>query len=515
MDSVLLWAADSTGKIGPPVIHSLSFQPFTTSVYWDKNYEYWFKLPVRNTSNDLLNAVLCMDKFTHADMYLETEPGEWEHRKAGMWTNFSERSYPPNRFCHPILLRGGQEKMFYLQVSDYFQEGLRSPHFRLMTLAQEKEQRLDEASEQNGHQLFKGLFFGILTFFGLYSLIQYRLYQDKAFLFYSCYIISLIFFYLRSLDLQHPLPFWGDLKAIHPNLEAPLGYLCYIFYLAFLRNFLDFRHRLPLHDQFLRWGAYFFIGLMALDLLVIQPFWGWRISLEIQSLTKLPFFLLSLWVVISAAIKFKNRMASYILIGTSLLLLPAIFTVYADLTPGIYKEIFSNTARSFKPEGHTTTFYMYDMRMGLLLEMLCFLMALTWKIEKENERIRAIATPNPISSGQSSPTELALQEEKTLLAMVRMVISENLADEDFNVEKLSRKMAMSRTKLFRNLQAEGVNASELIQSMRLQKAKALLESTPMTLPQIADEVGYKSAGQLSRAFKRVFGASPRKQNGDS
>ncbi len=75
-------------------------------------------------------------------------------------------------------------------------------------------------------------------------------------------------------------------------------------------------------------------------------------------------------------------------------------------------------------------------------------------------------------------------------------------------------MAMSRTKLFRNLHAEGINASELIQSMRLQKAQFLLESTTKTLPLIAAEVGYKSAGQLSRAYKRVFGVSPRKQSGD-
>ncbi len=517
MDSSILWAVDSSGNTTPANVQTLLFQPFTGSFFLNKDHDYWLRLPVRNAASDSLNAVLCIDQFTKADLFFEKKPGQWEHRKAGLWTNFSERSYPPNRQCHPVLLAAGQEQTYYLQLSDYFHEGLRSSNIRLMTLSQEKEQRLEEASAQNGHQLFKGIFLGILLFFGLYSLLQYRLYQDKAYLFYSCYIVSLILFYLRNLDLQNPLPFLGDLKAYHPNLEALLGYLCYIFYLAFLRNFLDFRHRLPIHDQFLRWGTNIFIGLLVLDLLAIQPIFGWRTSLEVQSITKLPFFILSLWVVVSAAIKFKNRLASYILTGTALLLLPAIFTVYVDLTPGTYHEILSNTARSFKPEGHSTTFYMYDMRVGLLLEMFCFLIALTWKIKQENERIRALASYQSSGNGQAETTLEAstiLSDEKTLLEAVKSIINDNLADEDFNVEKLARKMAMSRTRLFRNLQAEGVNASEIIQSMRLQRVKSLLEESTMTLPQIAAEVGYKSAGQLSRAYKRVFGVSPRKRQGD-
>lgn len=55
----------------------------------------------------------------------------------------------------------------------------------------------------------------------------------------------------------------------------------------------------------------------------------------------------------------------------------------------------------------------------------------------------------------------------------------------------------------------------LIQSMRLQTAQKLLETSDMTLSQIAQEVGYKSAGQLSRAYKRVFGLSPKTKNNDN
>ncbi len=516
LQQFMVLATDPTGKMKVQEALSLPFQPFSGSFELKKNGAYWFRFPIKNTSSDSIHLLLCMDKFTRSDLFYKKKPGEWEHRKGGMWTNYSERSFPLSRFCHPIQLSGGQERTYFLQLSDYFHPGQVKPNFRLLTQAQEKEQRLEAAMQEVGYNIFQGVFFGILALLVFVSFVHFHLHRNQAYLFYAAYAISMFVFYLRSLDLEPPLPLFGDLKAYHANLEAPLGYMSYAFYLQFIRIFLDLPFRLPNLDRFLLGGVATFTALTVIDPLVFQLFGGWQMSLNVHHYVKLPFFVLSLWAIAVIVSQLKSRLAIYILTGVSLLLLPTIFTVVADRLPGVYEGIWSNTARSFTPTGSKWTWYMYDVKVGLLLEMACFLLGLTWKTRQENERIKGLAAAQTSLSYNPAPengVKTAVPIENPILLKVRETVTENLADEDFNVEKLAKKMAMSRSKLFRNLQSEGINASELIECMRLQQVKTLLESSTLTLSQIADEVGYKSAAQLSRSYKRVFGMPPRGRNG--
>ncbi|GEM_PF-1451519 len=512
----MYWATDPAGEMNLQEAQTLPFLPFSGSFELKKKSAYWFRLPIKNTSSDSVHLLLCFDKFPRLDLFFEKKPGEWEHRKGGMWTNFSERSFPLSRFCHPILLSGGQERTYFLQLSDYFHPGLVKPNFRLLTQAQEKEQRLEAAMKEVGYKVFQGVFFGVLALLVFVSLVHFHLHRNQAYLFYAAYAMTMFVFYLRSLDLEPPLPLLGDFKSYHANLEAPLGYMSYAFYLQFIRLFLDLHLRLPTLDRIFLGGAATFTALAVIDPLVFQFLEGWQLSLNVHHYVKLPFFLLSLWAIFVIVSQLRSRLAIFILTGVSLLLLPTIFTVVADRVPGVYEGIWSNTARSFTPTGSKWTWYMYDVKVGLLLEMACFLLGLTWKTRQENERIKGLAaaqTSLPYNPAPENGVKTAVPIENPILLKVRQTVTENLADEDFNVEKLAKKMAMSRSKLFRNLQSEGVNASELIESMRLQQAKTLLESSTLTLSQVADEVGYKSAAQLSRSYKRVFGMPPRGRNG--
>lgn len=57
--------------------------------------------------------------------------------------------------------------------------------------------------------------------------------------------------------------------------------------------------------------------------------------------------------------------------------------------------------------------------------------------------------------------------------------------------------------------ATGRNTSALIQFVRLKRARTLLETSRMSVDQVAEQVGYSDATALRRLIRKVFGATPR------
>ena len=87
---------------------------------------------------------------------------------------------------------------------------------------------------------------------------------------------------------------------------------------------------------------------------------------------------------------------------------------------------------------------------------------------------------------------------------------ENRLDEKLTIETMSRKFHISPTAFkscFRRLYGQPVH--HWLQSRRMKRAAELLHTTPMTVLQIAQSVGYDGGSQFNVAFKREFGMTPR------
>ncbi|MDM0033021.1 helix-turn-helix domain-containing protein [Variovorax sp. J22P271] len=78
-----------------------------------------------------------------------------------------------------------------------------------------------------------------------------------------------------------------------------------------------------------------------------------------------------------------------------------------------------------------------------------------------------------------------------------------------SVAALAERFAMSQRTLARQVRAAtGQGALALVQSVRLNRARMLIESSRMTVEQIAAEVGYEDATALRRLMRRAAGAAP-------
>lgn len=77
------------------------------------------------------------------------------------------------------------------------------------------------------------------------------------------------------------------------------------------------------------------------------------------------------------------------------------------------------------------------------------------------------------------------------------------------VAELAQEFCMSERTLSRHLQrVTGKSTMALLQSVKLRRARALLETSRMTVEQVAEAVGYQDSTALRRMMKRVAGANP-------
>jgi YesN/AraC family two-component response regulator len=63
------------------------------------------------------------------------------------------------------------------------------------------------------------------------------------------------------------------------------------------------------------------------------------------------------------------------------------------------------------------------------------------------------------------------------------------------------------TQIFRH--QVGMSAFEYLQELRLERARSLLRDTELQVQLISEQVGYRNAGDFTRAFRRHFGVTPR------
>jgi signal transduction histidine kinase/DNA-binding response OmpR family regulator len=118
---------------------------------------------------------------------------------------------------------------------------------------------------------------------------------------------------------------------------------------------------------------------------------------------------------------------------------------------------------------------------------------------------------------QNLNREMTLQPVKTSVSQVdkeffkdmHQMIEKNLAESDFNVEQLGKKLYMSRATLYRKIMAlTGETPTEYIRTYRLKRGAELLKNNYGTVLEVALEVGFSSSAYFTKCFKEKFHQLP-------
>lgn len=143
---------------------------------------------------------------------------------------------------------------------------------------------------------------------------------------------------------------------------------------------------------------------------------------------------------------------------------------------------------------------------------------LVLRIEKLIEMRRALQqrfqtlSPNGLALGDPSidqglPNEFA--SEDIFIISLKEFIEENLGNQDLSPEMIGTHFGLSRSQLYRKVKSlTSITIAELSRNMRLEKSVELMDTTNLSLSEIAFELGFSSLSYFSRAFKNHFGKSP-------
>ena len=122
------------------------------------------------------------------------------------------------------------------------------------------------------------------------------------------------------------------------------------------------------------------------------------------------------------------------------------------------------------------------------------------------EKLRYYYTNN-IHKIDSTDTFGNLEQE--FMQKLNNLIRDNLDNADFSVETLAENLHISRVQLYRKVKAiMGVSISDYIGNIRLENARAMLETTSLTVSEIAYSNGFSSPNYFSTVFKNRYGKSP-------
>ncbi|MBE6611377.1 MAG: helix-turn-helix domain-containing protein [Ruminococcaceae bacterium] len=129
---------------------------------------------------------------------------------------------------------------------------------------------------------------------------------------------------------------------------------------------------------------------------------------------------------------------------------------------------------------------------------------------RSEEQIRAAAKILDACTGYVRLREMVQPSGRQLIDAIGQYIDDHLSEE-ITVARLCAEFFISRTRLYELMRPHidgGIAA--FVRTRRLDKAKTLIRTTKMSIPEIADAVGFSDYNYFLRVFRQRFGISPRK-----
>lgn len=99
--------------------------------------------------------------------------------------------------------------------------------------------------------------------------------------------------------------------------------------------------------------------------------------------------------------------------------------------------------------------------------------------------------------------------EEAFIQRFRDVVTKQMSNSDLSVEDIGSELNLSRVQLYRKIKAlTGQSPVELTRHIRLKRGRDLLETTDLTISEIAYKVGFTAPSYFTKCFKDEFGILP-------
>lgn len=165
----------------------------------------------------------------------------------------------------------------------------------------------------------------------------------------------------------------------------------------------------------------------------------------------------------------------------------------------------------------TAAFVVVSMRRRHLLERQAFSMVVNTPAAPAAVPSTVQPPTSTLDSQTSTLTDVTPEEQADIeagadanfLDRLRSKVQEQMNDSDFSVETLASQMGLSRVQLYRKVKLlTGRTPVDIIRLSRLNRSKVLLQTTDLTVSEVAYQVGFTAPSYFTKCFKEEFGQLP-------
>lgn len=201
---------------------------------------------------------------------------------------------------------------------------------------------------------------------------------------------------------------------------------------------------------------------------------------------------------------------------------------FNDLKDTLYNNATAESLAKFDTEFEAMWLRLENQKQrtrGNIILTLCVILGLSWIITwtylKRRSKIKEESLKNIISQLKGeSPSEEQYPHlsdtNKQFLKQIVNSIMERISDKGYSVEALASDMCITSGHLNRKIKSiTGITTQQYILRIRMEYAKhILLNSTDLTISEVAYKCGFEDAASFSRAFRRTFDKSPSQMRQD-
>ncbi len=272
----------------------------------------------------------------------------------------------------PITLRNGKNELL-IRVT--FNTTFHPLNVKLKLL----KESLNITQKQKWHYLYfgtNGIFYGILIFVFLFTLVQYFLHLDTSFLFFALYILSFFLLSSRDFAMSNGYYIFYPTWMFKYDMHTPLHLAIYVTFIFFLKKILQTELNFPKLNNLL---SYFLYGILIYFILERAAFYfvDTNLAYRMDKIFR-PFLLSISFVPLFFLLKSKDLIARLIGYGTLSLI---VFTLIGLLIT------YGNT-----PQNWIWWNKAYVLsKIGVLIELMLFSVALgqrTKALESEQNKIQ-------------------------------------------------------------------------------------------------------------------------------
>jgi len=316
LSDAVLYYEDTTGILQITDIvffKNTDFKEYRETTKLRKDRVYWAKLTVRNKTEYSIDKILIIGKKRHSDfaqMYVFNHNNQIKYAESGFFLQKNKKDVKTeigSKF--KIHLKAHEEYEIYLRIQNI--SGY-SPAFDV-TLVEE----LDFYNDVASRNLVFGFIVGILWIMLFYNLLIYVYNRDLVYIYYSLYVLGMIFNLIstRGLFIEYITP---EFPKADPFVFIIATGLATASYFQFLRLFLNTKIDMPKWDKTLLaivWANIIATIYLTFDLLIN---FNVPLSINVSNLLNFAVLLIGLAFIIYL-LKHKSSLALFFMIGTGFL----------------------------------------------------------------------------------------------------------------------------------------------------------------------------------------------------